>query len=181
MTVHVFLRTAALAGAVALQAPAKPAELSVQVREGFEEALRPDEVEPYLRHRIEVAGGKYEQVFEPGVESIFYGASLGCPRLISLVADRSLLAAFSRQRAPVPREIVEQKAAQVANATRPAAPAATDRAAAPWPGESSDAESRLRDRASRANRAANASHRHCLRQGRRPMTRGRELCGRGRH
>ncbi|MCU0668063.1 MAG: AAA family ATPase [Myxococcota bacterium] len=90
------------------------------------EALRPDEVEPYLRHRIEVAGGKYEQVFEPGVESIFYGASLGCPRLISLVADRSLLAAFSRQRAPVPREIVEQKAAQVANATRPAAPAATE-------------------------------------------------------
>lgn len=90
------------------------------------DALRPDEVESYLRHRIEVAGGKYEQVFEPGTEPIFYGASLGCPRLISLVADRSLLAAFSKQRAPVPREIVERKAAQVANATRPAPPAVTE-------------------------------------------------------
>ena len=71
------------------------------------DSLRPDEVGHYLRHRIEVAGGKFEQVFEPGIEPLFHRASGGCPRLISLLADRSLLAAFSRQQTPVPRGIVE--------------------------------------------------------------------------
>ena len=84
------------------------------------DSLRPDEVGHYLRHRIEVAGGKFEQVFEPGIEPLFHRASGGCPRLISLIADRSLLAAYSRQRTPVPREIVERKAVQIATATRPA-------------------------------------------------------------
>jgi len=78
------------------------------------EALRPDEVHAYLRHRIEVAGGKYDEVFEPGLEPLFYSASLGCPRMISLLADRSLLAAYSRQSRPVTRDIVESKARQIA-------------------------------------------------------------------
>jgi general secretion pathway protein A len=77
------------------------------------EALRPEETEPYLRHRIEVSGGKYETILEPGLEPIFYAASLGCPRLTSLLADRSLLAAYSKQVKPVSREIVEAKARQL--------------------------------------------------------------------
>ena len=77
------------------------------------EALKADEVGTYLRHRIEVAGGKYEDVFAPGLEPIFYAAALGCPRLISLLADRSLLAAYSRQSKPVTRDIVESKARQI--------------------------------------------------------------------
>lgn len=85
------------------------------------EALRTDEVAVYLRHRVEVAGGKYEEVFESGLEPLFYAASLGCPRVISLLADRSLLAAYSRQAKPVPREIVEGKARQIA-ATRTSRP-----------------------------------------------------------
>jgi general secretion pathway protein A len=85
------------------------------------EALRPDEVHAYLRHRIEVAGGKYDEVFEPGLEPLFYSASLGCPRMISLLADRSLLAAYSRQTRPVTRDIVESKARQIA-ATRSGRP-----------------------------------------------------------
>jgi general secretion pathway protein A len=85
------------------------------------DALRADEVADYLRHRVDVAGGKYEDLFEPGLEPVFHRASLGCPRLISLIADRSLLAAYSKQAKPVPCEIVERKAAQVATATRPPA------------------------------------------------------------
>ncbi len=77
------------------------------------EALKPHEVGTYLRHRIEVAGGKYEDVFASDLEPIFYAAALGCPRLISLLADRSLLAAYSRQTKPVPRDIVESKARQI--------------------------------------------------------------------
>ena len=51
----------------------------------------------------------FETIFEPGVESIFYWFSGGCPRLISLLADRVLLAAFSRQLRPIPAEFVESK------------------------------------------------------------------------
>jgi general secretion pathway protein A len=82
------------------------------------DALRPEEVGNYLRHRVEVAGGKYEQIFEAGLEPLFYAMTGGCPRLISLLADRSLLAAYSKQQRPVPREIVEAKGIQIKNATR---------------------------------------------------------------
>lgn len=87
------------------------------------EALRPEEVSLYLHHRVEVAGGKYEEVFEAGLEPVFYSASLGCPRIISLLADRALLAAYSRHTKPVPRSIVESKARQI-KATRSGRPLA---------------------------------------------------------
>ena len=80
------------------------------------DALEADEVGPYLRHRIRVAGGDYERIFEGGVEPIFYRASLGCPRLISLLADRCLLAAYSRQLPVVRRDLVERKGAQLESA-----------------------------------------------------------------
>jgi len=73
------------------------------------EPLAEDEVGPYLAHRIAVAGGDIAEIFEPGVEPIFYWFSSGCPRLISLLADRVLLAAFSRQLRPIPAEFVEAK------------------------------------------------------------------------
>ncbi len=74
------------------------------------EALTPDQIVPYLSHRIQVAGGTYGEVFAPGVESTFYWFSQGCPRLISLLADRVLLAAYAKQLRPIPPEFVEQKA-----------------------------------------------------------------------
>jgi general secretion pathway protein A len=78
--------------------------------------LRPDEVPTYLQHRIQVAGGTYEQIFRPGAESTFYAYSNGCPRLLSLLADRVLLAAFARQIRPVPASFVEAKAKELAAA-----------------------------------------------------------------
>lgn len=74
------------------------------------EPLRPEQIVPYLRHRIEIAGGSYEQIFAAGLEDVFYAASLGCPRLVNQLADRSLLAGYSRKLRPIPRELVEQKA-----------------------------------------------------------------------
>jgi general secretion pathway protein A len=74
------------------------------------EPLSADEIVPYLAHRIKVAGGDFEQIFEPGVQSSFYQFSEGCPRLISLLADRVLLAAFSKQMTVVTCEFVESKA-----------------------------------------------------------------------
>jgi hypothetical protein len=41
---------------------------------------------------------------------VFYAATGGFPRLINLLADRSLLAAFSRGIRPVPHTLIERKA-----------------------------------------------------------------------
>ena len=74
------------------------------------EVLQPDEVKPYLSHRLGVAGGTYSDIFEPDCEPIFSWFSDGCPRLISLLADRVLLAAFSREIRPIGPDFVEKKA-----------------------------------------------------------------------
>jgi general secretion pathway protein A len=80
------------------------------------EPLDPSQVAPYLSHRIHVAGGRYEQIFEPGSEPIFFALSRGCPRLISLLADRVLLSAYAKQVRPATRDLVERKAKEIAEA-----------------------------------------------------------------
>ncbi|MBJ18093.1 MAG: AAA family ATPase [bacterium] len=74
------------------------------------EPLTAEQVKTYLCHRIEVAGGRFEEIFEPGVETVFFWFSHGCPRLISLLADRVLLSAYSKQIAPISPDFVEAKA-----------------------------------------------------------------------
>jgi general secretion pathway protein A len=74
------------------------------------DSLRPNEIGPYLEHRIATAGGRMADIFAPGVESAFYDFSKGCPRLVNLLGDRVLLTAFSQQIRPVPAALVEQKA-----------------------------------------------------------------------
>jgi general secretion pathway protein A len=71
--------------------------------------LRDDEVLPFLQHRIEVAGGDYDEIFGPGVEKIMFAYSLGCPRLICLLSDRCLIAAFGKEIRPIPASFVERK------------------------------------------------------------------------
>ncbi len=72
--------------------------------------LTPEQIKPYLSHRIDVAGGRFEEIFAPGVESVFFWFSQGCPRLISLLADRVLLSAYSKQIVPISPDFVEAKA-----------------------------------------------------------------------
>jgi general secretion pathway protein A len=74
------------------------------------EPLTADQVGPYLAHRLAVAGGRFSEIFAPGVEPVFYAFSAGCPRLISLLADRALLAGYAKQMRPVTPELVEEKA-----------------------------------------------------------------------
>jgi len=81
--------------------------------------LGPNDVGPYLAHRIEVAGGTCHELFAPGSEPTFYWFSAGCPRLINLLADRVLLAAFAKQIRPIPPEFTEKKAKSM-GATRAA-------------------------------------------------------------
>jgi general secretion pathway protein A len=74
------------------------------------------DVMPYLAHRIAVAGGRCNEIFAPGCEPAFYAFSLGCPRLISLLAERALLSAYAKQLRPVPVALVEEKAKVLAEA-----------------------------------------------------------------
>jgi general secretion pathway protein A len=90
------------------------------------ELLRPDEIREYLAHRLQVAGGRYERVFAPGSESTFYAFSGGCPRLVSLLADRAMLSAFSKEVRPIPRVLVEAKAKEMIAARREGIPESDD-------------------------------------------------------
>ena len=63
-------------------------------------------------------------MFEAGVESIFFEFSEGCPRLMSLLADRVMLAAFGKQLRPVPTVLVERKAKEMTAARLPSPPTA---------------------------------------------------------
>ena len=89
------------------------------------DALRPEDVLPYLSHRIQVAGGRFEDVFEPGVEAAFQAFAAGVPRLLNVLADQALLAAFARGQRPASRLLVESKARELAAA----------RAVPPWKDE----------------------------------------------
>jgi general secretion pathway protein A len=77
------------------------------------EPLRRDEVPRYLEHRIRVAGGAPERVFEAGAEERIAEFSQGCPRLINLLADRSLLAAYAKRLDRVPTALVDRKAEEM--------------------------------------------------------------------
>ena len=77
------------------------------------EFLKPDQIASYLAYRIEVAGGQYEEVFAPGSEGTFFAFSAGCPRLVSLLADRVLLSAYGKQLRPVPPSLVNSKAKEM--------------------------------------------------------------------
>jgi general secretion pathway protein A len=74
------------------------------------ESLGPDDVRPYLAHRLSVAGGNIDEIFGAGCEQIFYHFSEGCPRLLSLLADRVLLSAFAQEVKPIPADFIERKA-----------------------------------------------------------------------
>jgi general secretion pathway protein A len=90
--------------------------------------LQPGEIGSYLRHRIEVAGGSYEEVFESGADLAFAAFCYGCPRLINLLADRVLLAAYARRQRPVSGAFVERKARELAAARAAPLPKADDEA-----------------------------------------------------
>lgn len=74
------------------------------------DALRVDEVKLFLKHRIAVAGGVYEKIFQPGVEQALHEYSGGCPRILNLIADAALLAAFSKNIKVLTPQFVAKKA-----------------------------------------------------------------------
>jgi general secretion pathway protein A len=69
--------------------------------------LQADEVEPYLLHRLALAG-RQEQLFEPGAVQFIAQVGKGVPRQIDALAVRALAAAAAAKRKSVAQEHVQQ-------------------------------------------------------------------------
>jgi general secretion pathway protein A len=76
------------------------------------EPLGKEDTTLYVRHRMNVAGAQRD-VFTPAAIRTLYRRSRGIPRLINVVADRALLAAYARDQRVVDRGIVVSAAAEV--------------------------------------------------------------------
>ena len=76
------------------------------------EPLEPDELQAYVRHRLEVAGGRTE-IFTPGALKALHRSSGGIPRLINVVADRALLGAWSQEEPLVSGNMARKAASEV--------------------------------------------------------------------
>jgi general secretion pathway protein A len=81
------------------------------------EPLGKEDTTLYVRHRMNVAGAQSD-VFKPSAIRALYRRSRGIPRLINVVADRALLAAYTRDQRVVDGELVARAAAEVFGARR---------------------------------------------------------------
>ncbi len=64
------------------------------------------EVRDYLEHRLRVAGLRQPSLFTPRAVNRVYTASHGVPRLVNAIADRALLAGYSRGKPQIDLQVV---------------------------------------------------------------------------
>jgi general secretion pathway protein A len=66
-----------------------------------------DEVGPYIRHRLHVAGSKNGDIFDPGAVEAVYLYSRGIPRLVNILCDTALVYGFADGVKIISREFIE--------------------------------------------------------------------------
>jgi len=74
--------------------------------------LGPQETHLYIRHRMQVAGAQ-RNPFRRSAMNALYQRSQGIPRLINIIADRSLIAAYAKERLDVTAAMVNEAANEV--------------------------------------------------------------------
>jgi general secretion pathway protein A len=74
--------------------------------------LGPKDTHLYIRHRMHVAGAQ-RNPFKRGAMNALYQRSQGIPRLINIIADRALVAAFAKERMDVTASMVHEAANEV--------------------------------------------------------------------
>ncbi len=74
--------------------------------------LGPKDTHLYIRHRMQVAGAQ-RNPFRRSAMNALYQRSQGIPRLINIIADRSLIAAFAKERTDVTAAMVHEAANEV--------------------------------------------------------------------
>jgi general secretion pathway protein A len=82
------------------------------------EPLTKEDTAAYIRHRMRVAGAQRDVFKASGVRRL-YSRSRGIPRLINVVADRALLAAYTQDRHSVDGRLIARAAAEVFGDHRP--------------------------------------------------------------
>ncbi len=78
---------------------AEPGLRQLRQRIGYRCQLSPldrDTTGVYIAHRLAVAGGRADDLFSAGAVNAVYRASGGAPRLINMLCNKSLMAAFGR-------------------------------------------------------------------------------------
>ncbi len=74
-------------------------QLAQRVRLRFHlTALRPDDVQAYVLHRLEVAGSSGRKIFAEDCFPLIYRYTGGVPRLINTLCDTAMMAAFTAER-----------------------------------------------------------------------------------
>jgi general secretion pathway protein A len=76
------------------------------------EPLSKDDTRAYVRHRLRVAGAQSDIFTKRAVDAL-YRHSRGIPRLINVIADRALLAAYTKDQRGVDVRLVSAAAAEV--------------------------------------------------------------------
>jgi general secretion pathway protein A len=74
--------------------------------------LGPKDTHLYVRHRMQIAGAQ-RNPFTRGAMNALYQRSQGIPRLINIIADRALVAAFAKERMGVTAAMVHEAANEV--------------------------------------------------------------------
>lgn len=81
------------------------------------EPLSREETDQYIMHRLKVAGGSPD-LFAPAARREIFRQSKGIPRLVNVISDRSLLAAYSQEQRQVSASLVRKAAQEVGGAPR---------------------------------------------------------------
>lgn len=104
-----------------------PAIRQLKQRIGFScklSPLSPAEVEYYIAHRLSIAGYRGGRLFSVGALKTLYRASRGIPRLVNILAHKSLMAAFGEGRHAIEHRhvklaVVDTESVNAAGAARP--------------------------------------------------------------
>lgn len=78
--------------------------------------LQRDEIAPYIRHRLSVAGSHLD-LFPPAVMRLLFACSGGVPRKLNVLCDRALLGCYAQGKPYVDRATVRQAAREVFNSS----------------------------------------------------------------
>jgi general secretion pathway protein A len=65
-----------------------------------------DEIDQYIKHRLSVAGSESSVRFSPQAIELIYQYTQGIPRLINILCDKTLLAAFVQETRFISRELL---------------------------------------------------------------------------
>jgi MSHA biogenesis protein MshM len=80
--------------------------------------LRQDEIDRYLRHRLQIAGYQGETLFTRGAVALLHRVTNGTPRLINIISHKALLLAFGQGKQQVTSRHVRMATADTPEARK---------------------------------------------------------------